>query len=74
MQIEDTRIKAKRLDARDIKAEFDMAVTATDKAAMKPKELREVISDLFKLSTTKDGEDIIVYYVQHQQIHQEDHQ
>lgn len=62
MGVTDYVISAKRLDARDLKAEFNMALLACQNSAMKPIELRQVITDLFKLDNNPDGGNILDYY------------
>lgn len=62
LDVTDWKHEFKGLDLRNIKEEFDIACTATDKGAMKPIELREVITDLFKLDNYPEGTAIITYY------------
>ncbi len=50
------------LDIRDVKSEFEIGVKAVEKSAMKPLELREVITELFKLDNNPDGVEIQVAY------------
>ena len=60
MEIPDYQHKYKALDIRDVASEFDIGLKAVDKGAMKPIELRKIITDLFKLENNPAGMDIIV--------------
>lgn len=62
MGIDDYMIQAKRLDARDLKTEFNIGVEAVQNGALKPLELRQIITDLFKLDNKPEGLDILIYH------------
>ena len=62
MLVNDWNHQYKSLDIRDIGSEFDMALKAVQNGAMKPIELREVLSELFNLTTTEDGMPLINLY------------
>jgi len=62
MGITDYQHEYKSLDIRDLNSEFAIGLQAVQNGAMKPIELREVISDLFKLDNNPDGVDITVIY------------
>lgn len=62
MNIPDYMIQARRLDVRDLKTEFNIAVEAVQNAALKPLELRQIITDLFKLDNKPEGLDITIHH------------
>ena len=62
MGITDYVHEFKGLDVRNVASEFDIGLKAVDAGAMKPVELREIITELFKLDNSPGGVDITVVY------------
>jgi capsid portal protein len=62
MHISDYMIQARRLDVRDLKTEFNIGVEAVQNGAIKPLELRQLITDLFKLDNKPEGLNIVIHH------------
>lgn len=60
--INDVKHEYKGIDIRDMNTEFEMGLKAVQSGAMKPIELRQTITELFKLDNNPEGVDITVIF------------